>query len=151
MKHIVRIAPSPTGMLHIGTIRTAYFNWLIAQQNPESKFIVRIDDTDLNRSKASLIQPIFETLDDLGLDWDSAFKQSDRFKRYRDMAAYLVSMKYAKIEDGCVRLNKSRISFFSCAWRDEITGFKGQSTSLCIGKPLSTTEVDFCVLFCSWW
>ena len=124
MKHTVRIAPSPTGRLHIGTIRTAYHNWLIAQQNPESQFIVRIDDTDLERSQPELIQPIFDTLSELGLNYDKTFKQSERFDRYTELANKLIELGYAFRDDGCVRLNKERMYSDDCSWIDTITGFK---------------------------
>jgi len=124
MKHIVRIAPSPTGRLHIGTIRTAYHNWLIAQQNPESQFIVRIDDTDLERSQPELIQPIFDTLSDLGLNYDKTFKQSERFDRYTQLAEKLIELGYAFRDDGCVRLDVITTANYGCTWEDDITGFK---------------------------
>jgi glutamyl-tRNA synthetase len=125
MKHKVRIAPSPTGRLHIGTIRTAYHNWLIAKQNPESTFLVRIDDTDLERSQPELIQPIFDTLTELGLDWDYTFKQSERFDRYTQVAKQLVLKGIATEDDGCIRLNKNHnFGLGTCVWKDTITGLK---------------------------
>lgn len=124
MKHIVRIAPSPTGRLHIGTIRTAYHNWLIAKQNEESKFIVRIDDTDLARSQPELIQPIFDTLSDLGIDYDKTFKQSERFDRYREVAMELIDYCFAYRDDGCVRLDPIKLGGHKCDWTDDITGHK---------------------------
>lgn len=130
MKHILRIAPSPTGKLHIGTIRTAYHNWLIAQQHPESKLIVRIDDTDLERSQPELIQPIFDTLKELGMDYDITFKQSSRFNRYRSVANELVRLGFAKVDDGCIRLNIDSLSQFSCDWTDEVTGDKKSNTQI---------------------
>ena len=65
----VRIAPSPTGYLHIGTARTALFNWLFAKQY-NGKFILRIEDTDLERSDPKYEKDIIESLKWLGLDWD---------------------------------------------------------------------------------
>tara|TARA_R110000850_G_scaffold72024_14_gene158750 strand:- start:3249 stop:4124 length:876 start_codon:yes stop_codon:yes gene_type:complete len=124
MIHKVRIAPSPTGRLHIGTIRTAYHNWLIAQQNPESTFLVRIDDTDLERSQEALIQPIFDSLSELGLNWDYTFKQSERFDRYTEMANKLVEEGYAHHDDGCIRLDPIKIGSLNCEWEDDITGIK---------------------------
>lgn len=130
MKHTLRIAPSPTGRLHIGTIRTAYHNWLIAKQNPESKLIIRIDDTDLKRSREELIQPIFDTLSDLGLDYDKTFRQSERFGRYAQVAKALVNAGYAIEDDGCIRLNKDSDSKFECHWEDTITGRKKASEQI---------------------
>jgi len=124
MKHIVRIAPSPTGQLHIGTLRTAYFNWLIANQNPDSQLIVRIDDTDLSRSQDDLIQPIFDTLTDYGLGWDLAFRQSSRFSHYQFKAQSLIDSGAAIRKDGAVMLNMSGINPNRFVWSDTITGDK---------------------------
>lgn len=124
-KHTVRIAPSPTGKLHLGTLRTAYFNWLIAQQHPDSKFIVRIDDTDLNRSQDDLIQPIFDTLKHYGLLWDRTYKQSDRFHIYRTFANQLLHSGKAKHDDGAIRLDCQDLSYHDLKWNDTITGGKG--------------------------
>lgn len=125
MKHIVRIAPSPTGDLHIGTLRTTYFNWLIANQNDESQFIVRIDDTDLNRSQDELIQPIYNTLINYGLHWDLTFKQSDRFEVYQNIAQMLIDYGDAKvIGGGAVALNVDWMNANSLNWSDTISGLK---------------------------
>jgi glutamyl-tRNA synthetase len=78
----VRIAPSPTGYLHVGTARTAIFNWLYARKN-NGKFVVRIEDTDIERSKTELIQPILDAMTWLGLDWDEdPVFQSKRINSY---------------------------------------------------------------------
>ena len=65
----VRIAPSPTGHLHVGTARAALFNWLFARHHGGT-FIVRIDDTDRERSTAEFEEDILDSLRWLGLDWD---------------------------------------------------------------------------------
>jgi glutamyl-tRNA synthetase len=78
----VRIAPSPTGFLHIGTARTALFNWIFAKQN-NGKFILRIEDTDLERSEPRFEKDIVDNLKWLGLDWDEGpFRQTDRLDVY---------------------------------------------------------------------
>ncbi len=77
----VRIAPSPTGSLHIGTARTALFNYLFAKHN-NGKFILRIEDTDLERSEKIFEDDILNGLKWLGLDWDEFYKQSDRVSIY---------------------------------------------------------------------
>lgn len=78
----VRIAPSPTGPLHIGTARTALFNWLFAKKY-EGKFILRIEDTDLERSDPKYEEDIIESLKWLGLDWDEGpVRQTDRLDTY---------------------------------------------------------------------
>ncbi len=79
----VRIAPSPTGNLHIGTARTAVFNWLYAK-NQGGTFILRIEDTDLERSKPEFTQNILDGLTWLGLTWDEGPTfQSDRTELYQ--------------------------------------------------------------------
>ena len=80
----VRIAPSPTGNLHIGTARTAVFNWLFAR-NQGGQFLLRIEDTDLERSKDEYTQNIMDGLKWLGMDWDEGpFYQSQRLEMYRE-------------------------------------------------------------------
>jgi glutamyl-tRNA synthetase len=78
----VRFAPSPTGYLHIGGARTALFNWLFARQQG-GQFVLRIEDTDTERSKPELIDVIFQALEWLGLDWDGTpVHQSERSELY---------------------------------------------------------------------
>ena len=69
MSTITRFAPSPTGLLHLGNIRTALINWLYARTN-NGKFILRIDDTDLERSKEEFTSKIKYDLEWLGIDYD---------------------------------------------------------------------------------
>ncbi len=91
----VRFAPSPTGYLHVGGARTALYNWLFARHHGGA-FILRIEDTDADRSKPELSQAILESLKWLGLDWDEGpFYQSQRLERYRDMAAELEERDHA--------------------------------------------------------
>ena len=65
-----RFAPSPTGYLHIGGVRTALFNWLLAKQSDGGAFILRIDDTDDQRNVTEALQPILDGFKWLGMDWD---------------------------------------------------------------------------------
>ncbi len=85
MSVIVRFAPSPTGKLHVGNVRTALMNWLFVAAN-DGQFILRIDDTDLERSTQAYEDGLKEDLTWLGLTWDSTFNQSARFDLY-DQAA----------------------------------------------------------------
>ncbi|MDI1284788.1 MAG: glutamate--tRNA ligase, partial [Reyranella sp.] len=78
---IVRFAPSPTGLLHVGNIRAALFNWLFARRYGGT-FILRLDDTDLARSKPEFETAIERDLTWLGLDWARKEKQSDRLAHY---------------------------------------------------------------------
>ncbi|MGO9462485.1 MAG: glutamate--tRNA ligase, partial [Rhodomicrobium sp.] len=84
----VRFAPSPTGRLHIGNIRPAVFNWLFARREGGT-FLLRFDDTDLERSKEEYVEGIRDDLNWLGLTWDAEFRQSERFAFYEETAEKL--------------------------------------------------------------
>jgi glutamyl-tRNA synthetase/nondiscriminating glutamyl-tRNA synthetase len=95
----VRFAPSPTGQVHVGNARTALFNWLFARQQG-GVFVLRIEDTDLERSEARYESQLIEDIKWLGLDWDEGpdiggpyppYRQSDKWQVYRDHAERLVS------------------------------------------------------------
>ena len=87
----VRFAPSPTGYLHIGGVRTALFNWLFARHH-HGKFILRIEDTDQSRSTDDSIQAIIEGMRWLGLDWDEGpFRQTERMSLYQQHADRLLT------------------------------------------------------------
>ena len=88
MATITRFAPSPTGWIHVGNLRTALMNWMIARKSGGS-FILRLDDTDQERSKPEYAEGIRQDLAWLGLHWDREEKQSLRFDRYRDAADQL--------------------------------------------------------------
>ena len=99
----VRIAPSPSGNLHIGTARTALFNYLFAKKN-HGKYVLRIEDTDLDRSSQAYIDNIYDSLKALGLNWDEGpdvggpygpYQQSERFDIYPKYAQKLIDMGYA--------------------------------------------------------
>lgn len=85
----VRFAPSPTGYLHIGGARTALFNWMYARSQ-KGIFVLRIEDTDLNRSKKEYEEEILDSMKWLGLDWDELYFQSQRFDLYKQHALKLV-------------------------------------------------------------
>ena len=94
----VRFAPSPTGYLHVGGARTALFNWLFARQKG-GIFILRIEDTDLERSEARYETQLMEDLKWLGIDWDEGpdvggpyppYRQSDKMDVYREYAERLI-------------------------------------------------------------
>ena len=87
----VRFAPSPTGFLHIGGVRTALFNWLFARHHG-GKFILSIEDTDISRSTEESIQEILESMRWLGLDWDEGpFRQTERQEIYTKKIMHLLS------------------------------------------------------------
>lgn len=85
----VRFAPSPTGYVHLGNVRTALVNWLFAKKSG-GEFWLRIDDTDTERSKAEYEAAILEDLSWLGLKWDGFFKQSDKFAEYEKAKQKLI-------------------------------------------------------------
>jgi len=99
----VRFAPSPTGYLHLGNARTALFNWLFVRAN-NGKFILRIEDTDIARSKDIYFKSIVEDLKWLGLNWDEGpdiggpfapYRQSERIELYREYAQKLIKKNKA--------------------------------------------------------
>jgi glutamyl-tRNA synthetase len=90
MSVITRFAPSPTGRLHVGNIRTALHNWLWARRHG-GRFILRLDDTDLERSSEEYAQAIRDDLAWLGLGWDEEHRQSARFARYEEALARLLA------------------------------------------------------------
>lgn len=86
-----RFAPSPTGYLHIGGVRTALFSWLYARRHG-GPFVLRIEDTDLERSTAESVNAILEGMSWLGLDYDEGpFYQTQRFDRYREVLSRLLA------------------------------------------------------------
>src|SRR5438105_2548692 len=104
MKYITRIAPSPTGIFHIGTARTALFNYLAARSS-DGRFILRIDDTDVARNKPEYTNTIINTIRWLGLEYDACFAQSDRLSRYHHMANNLLCAGLARTHNGAIFFN----------------------------------------------
>ena len=104
----VRFAPSPTGFLHIGGVRTALFNYLYARQQG-GKFLLRIEDTDRQRSTPEFEQEILDSMKWLGLDWDEELvHQSGRLERYREVAQELVSKGLAYGFEGAIKFKIPR-------------------------------------------
>lgn len=90
-----RFAPSPTGFLHVGGARTALYSWLFARKH-QGAFILRIEDTDRERSTKESIQAILDGMDWLGLDYDEGpFYQTDRFDRYKEVIQQLLDEDHA--------------------------------------------------------
>jgi glutamyl-tRNA synthetase len=107
----LRFAPSPTGYLHVGGARTALFNWLYARRHGGT-FILRIEDTDVERSQAEMVTGILDGLRWLGIDWDEGpevggphapYFQSERLHRYRDAAKQLLDSGQAFVDEGAIR------------------------------------------------
>ncbi len=90
-----RFAPSPTGKLHIGGVRTALFNWLFSHRH-NGKFFLRIEDTDKERSDPQLVHQITQNLEWLGINWDDDIVfQSQRLELYRQKVEYLIDKGFA--------------------------------------------------------
>jgi glutamyl-tRNA synthetase len=107
----VRFAPSPTGYLHVGGARTALFNWLYARRHGGT-FILRIEDTDAQRSSWEMVSGILDGLSWLGIDWDEGpqvggphapYFQSERLERYRAAAQDLLARGLAVADEGAIR------------------------------------------------
>lgn len=116
----VRFAPSPTGYLHIGSARTALFNWMYAKAQG-GKFILRIEDTDRSRSKSEFLDEILDSMKWLGLSWDEFYKQSDRFDIYRRYAQKLLDegKAYKEGEAVLLKILPKQIKIYDLI-RDEI-------------------------------
>ncbi|MBI4387601.1 MAG: glutamate--tRNA ligase [Candidatus Omnitrophica bacterium] len=109
----VRFAPSPTGSLHIGGVRTALFNYLFARQ-AGGKFLLRIEDTDRERSRPEFEKEILESLEWLGLEWDGeVVRQSERLKSYQSCVKVLLDQGVAYQSEGAIkfRIPKQKIRF----------------------------------------
>ena len=122
----VRFAPSPTGYLHVGGARTALFNWLYAR-HVGGKFLLRIEDTDKQRSTDEHTRVILDGLTWLGLDWDEApVFQGARVARHQEVADQLLAEGKAYVEEGAIRF---RLPPGAIAWDDAVHGpisFQGE-------------------------
>ena len=95
MKIRTRFAPSPTGFLHIGGARTALFSWAYARRHGGT-FVLRIEDTDLERSTQQSVEAILDSMKWLGIDWDEGpFFQMKRLARYQEVAEQLIASGHA--------------------------------------------------------
>ncbi|MFZ0430006.1 MAG: glutamate--tRNA ligase [Acidobacteriota bacterium] len=101
MKIRVRFAPSPTGLLHVGNVRTALFNWLVARKEGGS-FILRVEDTDRERSEVRYETQLIEDLRWLGLDWDEGIDKAGAFGPYRQTERFAIYQHHARrlLEEG---------------------------------------------------
>lgn len=122
MNEITRIAPSPTGDMHLGTARTAYFNYLAARATG-GKFLLRIDDTDNQRNNEDHVDVILKTMDWLGLDYDELIRQSDRQYIYNEIAHQMADSGSATVQDnGAIIIENVDYHFIPDYWTDSIAG-----------------------------
>ena len=116
----VRFAPSPTGLLHIGGVHTALFNWLFARHEG-GEFLLRIENTDTSREVAEATEQIEESLRWLGLDWDGPVTfQLERMDRCREEAQRLVEEGKAYEDEGAIRIRMPDEG--TTAWDDLVRG-----------------------------
>ena len=116
----VRMAPSPTGFLHIGGVRTFLFNWLFARHH-DGEFRLRIENTDTSREVAEAVDQIQDSLRWLGLDWDGEITfQLDRLDDCREVAQKLVAEGKAYEDDGAIRFRMPNEGV--TAWDDVVRG-----------------------------
>ncbi len=125
---IVRYGPSPTGIPHIGNIRTALFNFLFAK-NHGGRFLLRIEDTDQARIVPAAVEKIKESLNALGISWDELFIQSQRLEIYQKYLNELISKDLAYEEEGAwrfrIKTTKEKVS-----WEDVVHSNVEFSTSV---------------------
>src|SRR3989344_5818960 len=142
----VRIAPSPTGSLHVGTARTALFNFLFARHHG-GKFLVRIEDTDVERSNKEFEKDILEGLEWLGIVSDEVMvRQSDRLDIYKKYVKQLVDKNLASEVDGAVILKNSKTEIiFTDLVRGKIK-FEDVPNELVILKSDGTPTYNFAVV-----
>lgn len=115
----VRFAPSPTGIPHVGNIRTALFDFFFARAN-NGKFLLRIEDTDQARKVEGAIEKIEESLLWLGATWDEKLIQSERLSEYQKYAELLLEKGLAKKEEGAIRFITPKEG--SISWTDLVGG-----------------------------
>lgn len=120
MKYTTRFAPSPTGRLHLGGARTALFNWLAARSTG-GEFVLRIDDTDRDRSREEYTDDIKRGLEWLGLDWDREVRQSTRGDLYSSCLQRMLAAGSAMKDGGAVRLHLDHTPYIS-SWTDRVVG-----------------------------
>ena len=143
---VARFAPSPTGFLHTGGIRTALINYIFVQQskkkNSNSKLLLRIEDTDITRSKNEYKKSILDGLEWMGIKWDEKLQtQSERIKRHKEIAYKLLEKKHAykcictKAELEAKRLENQKLR----------KNVKRLCTKCKNDSVIQTLEKDFCI------
>ena len=119
----LRFAPSPTGYLHVGGARTALFNWLYARRHG-GVFVLRIEDTDIERSSADMVTGILESLHWLGLDWDGEIQRITGPERnYRLRATFHVFNRRLGFVHGPIRECAALVNFADATYSPPVTPY----------------------------
>lgn len=136
-----RFAPSPTGFLHVGGVRTALFSWLYAKRH-QGEFILRIEDTDRERSTQESVQAILDGMSWLGMEWNEGpFYQTDRYDRYNEIAQqFLNENKAYRCECSKERLESLRAAQIEAKEKPRYDG-------LCRNKNLPAGGAPFVIRF----
>lgn len=148
MTSVTRFAPSPTGYLHVGGARTALYSWLYAKSTG-GKFVLRIEDTDIERSTQAAIDAIIEGMQWLGLDWDEGpYYQTQRFDRYHQLIeqlleqgkAYKCFMPAKELDEIRERQKENgEKPRYPGTWRDRVDHPEGQAFVIRFKNPLDGT------------
>lgn len=145
-KTITRFAPSPTGFFHIGSARTALFNYLYARKHG-GKFILRIEDTDKARSEKKYEEDVLKSLRWLGLDWDEFYRQSERTEIYKKYLRKLLNDGKAYLDGEAVRFkNPDKKVVFDDIVRGEIATQTSDVGDFVIAKDMNTPLFHFTVV-----
>ena len=143
---VTRFAPSPTGLFHIGSARTALFNYLYARKH-NGKFILRVEDTDKSRSEKQYEDDITNGLKWLGLEWDEFHRQSERTEIYKKYLQKLLDDGKAYLDGKAIRFkNPNKKIVFNDMIRGEITTQTDDVGDFVIAKDLDTPLFHFTVV-----
>ena len=143
---VTRFAPSPTGLFHIGSARTALFNYLYARKH-NGKFILRIEDTDKSRSEKQYEDDIISGLKWLGLEWDEFHRQSERTEIYKKYLQKLLDEGKAYLDGQAIRFkNPNKKVVFNDLIRGDITTQTDDVGDFVIAKDLDTPLFHFTVV-----
>ena len=143
---VTRFAPSPTGLFHIGSARTALFNYLYARKH-NGKFILRIEDTDKSRSEKQYEDDIINALEWLGLEWDEFHRQSERTEIYKKYLQKLLDEGKAYLDGQAIRFkNPNKKVVFNDLIRGDITTQTDDVGDFVIAKDLDTPLFHFTVV-----
>lgn len=143
---VTRFAPSPTGLFHVGSARTALFNYLFAKKNG-GKFILRVEDTDKERSKREYEEDIINGLKWLGLEWDEFYRQGERGYVYKKYLQKFLDNGNAYFDDNAIRFkNPNKTIVFEDTIRGKIEFKTDDVGDFVIAKNINTPLFHFAVV-----